>query len=214
MKRDEHFSEADLIEFAEGESSARLTANIEEHLRDCEPCRAHVESLRATLSALASDTVPEPPPGYWDYFEQRVRARATEKQGERRRHPVFALVPGLAAAAVFLLLLWWMPRTRSPEIYGVDVILADMTTGEIIETASGSPYAAAVLLDTGEGMAQIEAYLAETGDIHDLVESLSPAEMERFMKSLIESIDEDENHSRLDHRLEEGQDNGISRKGC
>ena len=45
-----------LSAYLDGRTSARQTARIEAHLRDCPTCRAELESLRATVSLLQSLT--------------------------------------------------------------------------------------------------------------------------------------------------------------
>src|SRR5258705_10923481 len=75
-----HLNADDLVDLAEGarpESSAP-------HLAACPQCRAHLEELRGTMSAIADVDVPEPSPLFWDHFSQRVHdAVATEAMDAR-----------------------------------------------------------------------------------------------------------------------------------
>lgn len=187
MTAKEHPGRGDLIDFAEGETSSRRSKQIEAHLKVCEVCRSHVASIEGAFSLLGTDTVPEPSPGYWAYFEQRVRERVRSQ----RRPLVFSLVPGLAAAATLLVLLWWLPQAQVPGMRGVEMIMADMTTGEIVEAVSDGPYVGLVLLGAAEeDIRLVETYLAETEAIYDLVDQLSEAEKENFINRLRESMQE------------------------
>jgi len=189
MMADEHPARDDLIDFAEGETSPERSKQIEAHLEFCKSCRSYVASVEKTLSFLGMDTVPEPSPGYWAYFEQRVRERVRPQH----RPLIFALASGLAAAAAVLVLLWWLPQARVPHMQSTEIIMAEMTTGEILDVISESPYASLVLLGAAEeDIRQVETYLAETEDVYDLVDQLSGAEEESFINSLRESMQENE----------------------
>ena len=127
MKSEIHFEQGQLIDFVEGSVTPELADEIESHIETCEKCRSYVKSLRRAFAALRTDDVPEQSPGYWDFFEQRVRARAGSQAGAserpspgpapepgRGRSPGRSLLPswiaGLAAAAVLLAILWWLPE--------------------------------------------------------------------------------------------------------
>ena len=98
-----HLNADDLVDLAEGarpESSAP-------HLAACPQCRAHLEELRATMSAIADVDAPEPSPLFWDHFSQRVHdAVATEAmdarlKGSRSIVPAMrSIVPGLRSSVL------------------------------------------------------------------------------------------------------------------
>ena len=259
MKSERHFEQDQLIDFVEGDVAPGLEDQIGRHLETCDRCRAYVESLRRAFAVLKTDTVPEQPPGYWDFFEQRVRARAGSavgsagrpapgaarepatgilRQPATGRRQVFSWVAGLAAAAVLIAIFWWLPDAKlqgpgqmepaqpgagmaqiDPEdvlqfgqvdvmqIDPVDVLLADLSTGEIIESISADPDIGLLLIETGaEDIDEIDEYLAETTGIYDLVDQLSAGEQERFISSLKANMEEKENTS--------GITTGSARKGC
>jgi hypothetical protein len=222
MKSQRHFEHDELIDFVEGEAGPGLAREIKHHLKTCETCRAYVESLGRMFAVLERDKVPAPSPGYWDFFEQRVRERAKPAAGAagkpvRRRSLVFIWLPGLAAAAALVTMLWWLPDGKLSEPGGpgsgmaqvdpVDVLLADLSTGEIIESLSGDPDIGLMLTEAGaEHIAEIDEYLSETTGIYDLVDQLSMEEQEIFMSRLKTNMSEEDNTS--------GIANGSARKGC
>ncbi len=207
MKSEGHFEQHDLIDFVEGEVTPSLADEIKTHLETCETCRAYVESLWRTFAALEGDEVPEPSPGYWDYFEQRVRERAKPgREPAPRRSLVFSWLPGVAAAVALVILFWSLPEPRLPEADPVDLFLADLSTGEIIESLSGSPGIGLMLIeaDTND-ITRIDDYLAETTDIYDLVDQLTEQEREIFISNLRDNMKEEDNTS--------GITDGSARKG-
>ncbi len=82
-----------------------------------------------------------------------VRRRANrispKNRPVRRRSLVFIWLPGLAAAAALVIMLWLLPDGKLSEPGGpgsgmahldpVDVLLADLSTGELIESLSADP---------------------------------------------------------------------------
>jgi predicted anti-sigma-YlaC factor YlaD len=207
MKSDRHFDHNELIDFLEGEVSSGLADEIRNHLKTCETCRAYVDSLGRTFGALKEDNVPEQSPGYWDFFEQRVRERAkSARQPAPRRRLVFYWLPGLAAVAL-VILLRWLPEQTLPEVDPMEVFMADLSTGEIIESLSGSPAIGLMLLEAdAEELSEIDEYIAETTDIYDLLEQLSEEERAIFISNLRENMKEEDNTSAVT--------DGSLRKGC
>ncbi len=82
-------------------------ARVERHLRGCEPCRRHLEDLRAIRRALASSpAIDAPPAGDWSGFMRRLD-ESIAKPSDRSRLRAFAL-PKLRTAAP------WNRRTLLP----------------------------------------------------------------------------------------------------
>jgi hypothetical protein len=181
MSGGHHPDRKDLIDFVEGELSPPRADEISAHLRTCETCRSYVDSLRATYSLLEHDTLPEPPPGFWTYLAQRVRHRARSK----RRRLVLILAPGLAVVFVAVVLSWWSMRAPVEDFDSIDLFLADMSTGEIVESLSGSDaYEDVVAEAAGDEMRSLEEYLVDSEDIYDLIEALSEEERDRFLSEI------------------------------
>jgi len=53
-----HHLLAQLSDYIDGEASAEICAEIEQHLQDCENCRVVVDTLRQTISLY--HTLPQP----------------------------------------------------------------------------------------------------------------------------------------------------------
>jgi hypothetical protein len=63
-----HLRPEELIDLAEGARSEPSAP----HLASCEECRRQLADLRATLTSIAVDDVPEPSPIFWDQLQSRV----------------------------------------------------------------------------------------------------------------------------------------------
>lgn len=203
MKNENHPQREQLIGFVEGDLPPARAQEVEIHIAGCETCRAYVESLRHTFAALETDLVPEPPEAFFAYLAGRARARASAS----RRRFAFMLAPGLAAAAAVIVLMWYITGGTISPVDSVDMILADMTTGEIVETLSTDPYAESLLVeDSDDSLGEIETYLLETESIHDLLDGMSDTEREHFMDRLQGSMTDDGETS--------GLMTGWARKEC
>jgi hypothetical protein len=71
------------------------------HLDACAECRAKVDALRATVSRVAGDRVPEPSPLFWDHLSARVREAVRVETPGRARRPLAGWLgaPGVRLAA-------------------------------------------------------------------------------------------------------------------
>jgi hypothetical protein len=188
MNDESHPRRDQLISFVEGDLPLERTREIESHIAGCKACRAYVESLCHTFVALETDLVPEPPETFFTYLAGRTMARVS---GSRRRL-VFTLAPGLAAAAAVVILMWYLTGVTISPVDSVEIIMADMTTGEIVEALSTDPYAGSLLVeDSEDDLSEVEMYLLETESIHDLLDSMSDTERERFMDHLKGSMTRD-----------------------
>ena len=198
-----HSKIEELIDLLEGELDPAKAAEIEAHLTECRSCRSCLESLQRTFSALARDTVPQPPPGYWEYFESRVRQR-TKSQ---RRRLILTLAPGLTAVVVAFFLVWWVARTPQDLPSSMDLILADMSTGEIVESVTDSPALDDMFIQAAaQDLLSLEQYLDQTEGVDDLLRLLSDREKEELVLRL-NRLMALESSLRLKH-------NNLTGKGC
>lgn len=181
MKQNQHPKHGTLIDFVESELAPEFAGEIEEHLGRCEACRAFVESVRRTYSALEVDRVPEPHEAFFTYLAGRSKARASRG----RRALLWRFLPGAASAAAAVVLMWWLAESRVPHVDSVDIIMADMTTGEIVEAVSADPEVENLVIeDSAAGLEEIESYLIETESIYDLLEGMSDTERDRLTADL------------------------------
>lgn len=72
----------------------KLTPEIDQHLRSCEPCATKLQELRQTMALLDEWKAPEPSP----YFDTRLQARLREEKAAKAvgwmqwlRRPALAL---------------------------------------------------------------------------------------------------------------------------
>ncbi|MEN8149535.1 MAG: zf-HC2 domain-containing protein [Planctomycetota bacterium] len=86
----------ELVAFSDGELDADAARPIEEHLSQCEECRAERDLVVASGDALAAWTIPE----FTGDLVPRVRPSGTTKTG---RGILRRLVPALAAACVVVI---------------------------------------------------------------------------------------------------------------
>lgn len=103
-----HLTPEQFIDVADGTQ----TESAYPHLAACAACRQQLGEIRATLTSVAAAdaaVVPEPPPFFWNQFQQRVAAAverdaASTLVGRLRSLPRTRLaVPALAAAAILVL---------------------------------------------------------------------------------------------------------------
>jgi hypothetical protein len=185
MSPDYHPTRDRLMDFVDGGLAGGQAREVGDHLAGCEACRAYVESLKHTLTLLEGDAVPEPSEAYFAFLAGRARQHA--RAGGTRL--VFRFAPGLAAAAAAVLLMWWVAGTPTSPVDGVDIIMAEMTTGEIVETFSTDPYAGSLIIEASRtSLDEIDDYLRDTETIYDLLDSMSDDEKTRFttyLKGLI-----------------------------
>lgn len=194
MRRERHPTREMLMDFVDEDLSSPEAGEIESHLAECALCRGYVESLKRTLGVLAADCVPEPADTYFTYLAGRARQRS--RSGRRRF--VLGFVPGLAAATAVVFLMWWLAATPVSPVDSVDVILAEMTTGQIVEAVSDDPLAEGLLgRVSGAGLEEIDAYLEKTESIFGLFHNMSDAEKARFAAYLEGSMRDDSETSDL-----------------
>ncbi|HTB12038.1 MAG TPA: hypothetical protein VK752_10715 [Bryobacteraceae bacterium] len=110
-----HPTEEQFVLYYYGDSN-QGAAGIEDHIHDCEPCRASYQALQRVLNSVDSFPVPERAPDY----ENRVWAAIEGRIEKRRRWWSFGWRQALAAAAMAVLLVgaflagraWQKPAPR------------------------------------------------------------------------------------------------------
>jgi hypothetical protein len=179
---DQHREPQELIDFVGGDLSPERSVEIERHLKTCASCRAYVESVRQTFDILAEDTVPEPPPGYWVYFGRAVRERIRPK----RRRLLLILAPGLAIVCIAALTLWWGTRVPEEPLDSMELMFAQMSSGELVESVAGSELVEEMILfNTEIDLAALGSYLFEADDIDNLIGGLRDEEKDELVSRLM-----------------------------
>ncbi len=111
----------------QGELDAGQRRRLEVHLAACPRCAREAASLQQILERVQALPVPEPPGGFWEDFETRVRQRVADSP--LPRPSAWARVtdwlggltgswriPALAAAAVLgLLVVFGLVNSRQPQ---------------------------------------------------------------------------------------------------
>lgn len=180
MSEERHPRREELIDFVEGELSQERLEEVGSHLGRCSDCKSYVETLRRTYSLMSRDTVPEPNPGFYAYLAQRARQRAQS----RRRRPMWALVPGVAAAAVVLAVIWWGRGPDVTEPDSIDLLLAGMNTGEVVESVSGTSTYDELAEVASDEITVLEEFIIATEDVDGLLGVLSNDEKNGLVSEL------------------------------
>ena len=100
------FGEEDLSSYLDGRLSPTESTRLEEHLISCEPCRRHLEGLRAVVEGLR-DLPSAPAPRSFALRPEQVEARRRTPIGPAawaQRASVFGPA-GVATAALLLFLV-------------------------------------------------------------------------------------------------------------
>jgi anti-sigma factor RsiW len=203
MKHGSHPEHRALMDFVEGELAPAERERIKAHVAGCPACKAYVASLKRTLALLEADPLPLPSEAFFEFLATRARRQAPG--GFRRLVPKF--LPGLAAAAAAVVLMWWVTGTPISPPDGIDAIMTQMTTGEIVDAVAADPSASGRLFESDpEGLEEIESYLSETGSAYEMLGNMSDDETARFVTYLQRSMREDTGTS--------GPVTGLTRKEC
>jgi anti-sigma factor RsiW len=91
-----------LADYALGALRARESARVEEHVSECEHCRAELRALEKTGELLSAVGKRSAPAGTWDAVRREIEARPGTLP---RRAPRFALGTALGAVALLLVML-------------------------------------------------------------------------------------------------------------
>jgi hypothetical protein len=181
MNEARHPKREELIDFVEGDLSQRQVERVESHLKTCEDCTSYVESIRRTYSLLAGDSVPEPSPAYFVHLAQRVRKQAKSRRSRR----LWVLVPGAAAAALLLMMFLWGGEVSLPEPDSIDLLLAEMNTGEVVESLSGTSTYDEFVEVASDEITVLEEYFTESNDVYGLLDALSSEERETLVSEIM-----------------------------
>lgn len=189
-----HLNTDDLVDIAEG---TRPEASAP-HLAGCEPCRAQLRDLRATMSAVREVDAPEPSPLFWDRLSSRVHD-AVEAEGAPRRWldvvPSRRVLMPLAAVAVAGLLIALAvsppapaPIAAPPAVSVTDAdavieLLGDVSSGDDPSLTLVASLTADVDLDTAR-----EAGLAPLGSAEHAITHMSAAELRELRQLLTEEL--------------------------
>lgn len=174
-----------LIDFVDGEIQGEEAAAIERHLEECPACRTYVELLRRTLGAASADEVPEPDPAYWAYFAQNVKRRAESRAGSRKRRLRLVIIPGLATAAICVLLVVIFMRGPGAPVADLESMIVDLNTSVVTEELLLESGVDALLTgQIGIDAGLLDEYLTQTGDVDQMVGELSEDEERELINKL------------------------------
>jgi hypothetical protein len=104
-----HVPETRLLDVLEGSSGADR-----DHLDACAECRSRLDEARAGLALALKADVPEPSPLYWDSLRRQVSQRLDEDSARRPARRWSWLPPALAAAALLVGVVTFVPRATPP----------------------------------------------------------------------------------------------------
>lgn len=134
---------ASLLELIEEELPAAQRPELRTHLHGCATCAAEFAAYQDLLGLIQTDTVPEPPPGFWEEFLPSLQHRIEQEEVHRPKPASIGwlagigslltfrprLIAGLAVAAASLFIVVRMPGLLSLR---VDRPAAPMSTEQIV----------------------------------------------------------------------------------
>jgi hypothetical protein len=137
-----------LVDYADGRLAGNSAAQVEQHLAQCEACRADVAWLRQTVQLMAEDDWVLPPAAVRNQVKQTFREEQARRDDAGAHSPgawlrnllTPAWRPAVALAAVLAIvalgLLWW-----------------ELPGNEVMETATATAATGAVSFRVDEGAA-------------------------------------------------------------
>ena len=110
----------------DGEATAEEKTRVENHLEDCETCRAHYAFLTSIAELGQKRRLPEPKEAYWESLSRNILARIAEEKAETPAGNVGLRAPailggtamrfaGLAAGVLLAVAVVWNVTTTSPQ---------------------------------------------------------------------------------------------------
>lgn len=177
-----HLSPEQFVDAVDGVT----TDSVGRHLETCASCREDLAALsRAMRDVQQTSEVPEPSPLFWDHFSARVRA-ATEEVGIGAQSASWTWWrrPALAVAAIAVLATVMIVRRPPPAAVppGPDLVQVAPAVN-VVEAVEGDPaWDLVVTLASGLSSDDIHEITPPSVAASDLVESLTPAEREMFVR--------------------------------
>ena len=180
-----HLAPEEIVDAAEG----RLDPARQAHAAACRACADEVAAHAALLQDLAgANDVPEPSPLFWDHFSARTRASVAMESARSARRQWMRPFVALAAAAVILLAVLLRPArdvepavaTTADAADALPLALPAVEDGPwdvVLDLASDMPF---------EDVQQVASPRRGTADA--LIDELTPAEREAFVKLLKSEI--------------------------
>lgn len=174
-----HLSPEEFVDALDGTLDARRM----NHVRECEACRAGLESARVALAEAQELRVPEPSPLFWDHFSARV-TDATAAEVPRGRpawfpgwRPLGAIATALGALALVIVLR----PAPAPSVVPVSgpAAMDDGTWGLVVGLAAELSWS-----DVHE------AATPEDGTADAVIQDLSAAQREALARLLQQEIGE------------------------
>ncbi len=104
----EHISEELISQWLDREADARRSRLVENHLRDCESCRAIADEFAAVNRTYRAAEALEPPPHLWPHIAARLEAEGREeKRGFLRVawRPDWMRIPVWAPALILVFII-------------------------------------------------------------------------------------------------------------
>jgi hypothetical protein len=131
-----HTNEEELFAYREGEMKGREA--IAAHLQECGECRAELERMEEVFRALSAMPVPDPGEDYGTKVWRQIANRLPER---RMNWWAGFFMPrrlmALAAAAVLLVLAFYVGRKTSPKAGGEDIVDAGKIRERVLLVAVG-----------------------------------------------------------------------------
>lgn len=176
MTGEHHPRREDLIDFLDRAIPEEKQRVIAKHLKVCERCAAYLESVKETFEILSQDEVPKVEPAFFDYLSQRILRSVARKRSWR----TIVFIPGVATAAVAILILLVFRFPSPPELDRIDLLMSEMPVSDLMETVSGEEDYEILLSETGEALESADEYLSDE-TTYDLIEILNSGEREQLV---------------------------------
>jgi hypothetical protein len=175
-----HLSADDQIAALEGALSAEARA----HVAGCDACRDSVARMSAVVGALRADEVPEPSPLFWDHLSARVRegtAADPVVASSRFGWRVWVTVASAALAFAAVFVVQHTPDRQAPPNEPTAIASAPAAPAD---APDAPPLAAVMQMASTLSSDDLTGVVSSTDDGTPLVEDLSPAERDAFVRLL------------------------------
>jgi hypothetical protein len=104
----------------------------------------------------------------------------------------------MALVAVILVFIWWGTRAPVQDQGVIEIITAELSTEELVESISGNEAYDDILLEAAkEEITLLDEYIHATEDVYDLIDALSDDEMEALVTELNNLMKDDESTSKV-----------------